>query len=697
MSSTTIDHLKSVDRAALPEDGGDNFNRLIFEKSPYLLQHATNPVDWYPWGPEALQQATEKKRPLFLSIGYSTCHWCHVMAHESFEDREVAEVLQEGYIAVKVDREERPDLDQTFMTACQLLTGQGGWPLTVILTPDMHPFFAATYIPKEPRQGINGLIAILQQITKLWQEEPDRLISAGSNVAQEILAVTAAESRQPELSLAPVEAALRNYRKEYDAIHGGFGQAPKFPAAHTLSFLLLCGRHADTDKAREPGAMALHTLEAMRLGGLFDQVGLGFHRYSVDAFWRVPHFEKMLYDQAVLLDAYLDGWLTCGDPFFAETAREIRDYIAERLRLPNGGFACGEDADTEGGEGLFYLWTPEEARNVLPRDLHPAIQLCGMTEEGDLDGRSVPHLKGRPSDSEAKLLGQALPLLKEQRELRVAPHLDDKVLTGWNGLMVGALARAARLLNDETSLRLATASAAFIWDHLRSDEKRLMRRYREGQIAVPAFLEDYAFMAQGTLELFLATQDPVWIQQTHAYLKQVVALFSDQQGGYFDVGQDAEIVLQRGQTVIDGAHPSGGAVLARVFLRMGRLTGDTAWLDRGEKLLLRHSASLYRNPTAHPHWLQALHEWLYPGIDLVLAVPKTRAEAEMVGMLREFQQRDIQIQIREHQAPSPLKVMPRWQDKNCIDQRPTAWICTADRCLAPIVDPEELRQRLKSI
>ncbi|MCX5907617.1 MAG: thioredoxin domain-containing protein, partial [Deltaproteobacteria bacterium] len=495
---------------------GPNFhhNHLIHEKSPYLLQHAENPVDWYPWGAEAFQKAREEGKPVFLSIGYATCHWCHVMAHESFEDEEVSDLLNESFVAIKVDREERPDIDHLYMFVCQGLTGQGGWPLSIFMTPEGNPFFAGTYFPKSGRMGMTGFTGLLTQIANLWKNNREKLLKSGEGIRQALQQQEAGtEKGGPALDQKALQKAYIQLSRAFDPVWGGFGQAPKFPTPHQMNFLLRWGKRSGDSQA---ALMVEKTLQAMRQGGIFDQIGLGFHRYSVDEKWLVPHFEKMLYDQAMLAMSYLEAYQALGKSDYAETAREIFTYVLRDMTSPEGGFYSAEDADSENREGLFYVWTPREIQKHLGEDLGNLFcRFYDITHGGNFeDGTSIPHIS-RPLAAFAQTEKIPLPELTRAleegrerlfavREKRIHPLKDDKIITSWNGLMIAALAKGYQALQDPAYARAAKKAADFILGQMVKDG-RLMRRFRHRHIAHPGFLDDYAFFIWGLLELYEAT------------------------------------------------------------------------------------------------------------------------------------------------------------------------------------------------
>ena len=516
----TPDHLPDPD----PHVFEKHYNRLIFEKSPYLLQHADNPVDWYPWGDEAFDRAAKERKPVFLSIGYATCHWCHVMAHESFEDSGVAALLNKDFICIKVDREERPDIDSIYMTVCQMMTGRGGWPLTVILTPEKKPFFTGTYFPKKSRFGMTGLIDLLPRIAQSWQERRDDLLAS----AEEISAALRNEQEKPAEDFPDISLLHMGYEelaRQFDPENGGFGRAPKFPAPHTLLFLLRFWKRTGETRAL---SMVEKTLTSMRSGGIFDQIGGGFHRYSTDAQWQVPHFEKMLYDQALLVMAYTEAYQATHNPEFRKTTDEIITYVIRNLTSPEGAFFSAEDADSAGGEGAFYLWTADETEKVLGKDdAGVAARFFGITHAGNYQGEetggeqniltrksSIADMASSSGISEIELesrLESIRTKLFIARENRAHPSRDDKVLTDWNGLFIAALAQAARTFGNEKYLESARTAMKFILTRMRSADGGLLHRYRGGEPAIPAFGDDYAFVIKALIELYESTFEPSYL------------------------------------------------------------------------------------------------------------------------------------------------------------------------------------------
>ena len=566
----------------MPTAQSQALNRLSREKSPYLLQHAENPVDWFPWGDEAFAEAKSRDKPIFLSIGYATCHWCHVMAHESFEDEQAADLINRAFVPVKVDREERPDIDAVYMRTCQLLTGRGGWPLTLFLTPEKEPFFAATYLPKSGRFPQTGLLELIPRVEQFWHNEREKAESSAKEITQHLHRTeTGQRGAFPGRDL--LQQAVRELSQRFDKEHGGFGSAPKFPAPHNLLFLLGQYRHTHEQDLL---FMVESTLKAMRRGGLFDHLGGGFHRYATDREWLLPHFEKMLYDQAMLSLAYLEAFALTGTEVYAETAREVFSYVLRDLRSEQGLFFSGEDADSEGVEGKFYVWTMDEIRDLLSaEEAEAVIQAYHLQEAGnfrdeatkqrtgenilhqlDLSGQKAPDI---PEDRFEKTLTQAREKLFNARQKRVRPQLDDKVLTDWNGLMIAALAAGGRILRSDEYTRAAERAADTLLDTMLEPEGGLLHRYKDGQAGIPGFLDDYAFLTWGLLNLYESTEKAPYLQRASRLTNHMLQHFQDpEKGGLFLTADDAETVLMRPREVFDGALPSGNSAAVMNLCRL---------------------------------------------------------------------------------------------------------------------------------
>ncbi len=597
-------------------------NRLNDEQSPYLLQHADNPVDWYPWCDEAFEKAKAEDRPIFLSIGYSTCHWCHVMAHESFEDPDVAELMNETFVSIKVDREERPEIDDIYMTVCQMITGRGGWPLNVVMTPDQEPFFAATYIPKTNRGRQMGMLDLVPRIRKMWEENREEALESAEQVMQSLEDATE-EAPGDELTEETIERAVERMANQYDPTFGGFGNAPKFPSPHNLLLLLRFARRSDEE---EPLEMVETTLRSMRQGGLFDQVGYGFHRYSTDRQWLLPHFEKMLYDQALLSIAYLEAYQVTDRETYRDTVEKTLAYVLRDLRAPEGGFYSAEDADSEEGEGVFYQWTVDEIYEVLgEEDGDLAVEMFNLAEEGNFreessdekTGRNIL-FPGRPEEEIAADLDLSVEAYRtkrkeirdarfEAREKRERPHLDDKTLTDWNGLMISALSRAAAVMDRERYREAAESAAEFLLDRLRTDDGRLLHRYRDGETAVPGNAGDYAFFIRGLIDLYGATFEASYLRTALALNEDFIDHFwDDGEGGFYFTADDAEQLITRRKTIHDGARPSANSVAYLNLLHLARMTGRTELEDRALELETAFSQNIDRSPFSFTMFLCGL-------------------------------------------------------------------------------------------
>ena len=585
-------------------------NRLNQEKSPYLQQHSNQPVDWYPWGTEAFRRAAQEEKPVFLSIGYSTCHWCHVMAHESFEDVQVAQRLNQDFVCIKVDREERPDIDAIYMTACQAMTGSGGWPLTIFMTPDQKPFFAGTYFPK---RGSYGLIELLERVSFLWKNHRSRLLQAGNQIAAMIGRELSSGQREPGHDL--VEQAYTQLTARFDAKWGGFGHAPKFPAAHNLMFLMWYAAAMQEPDARN---MATVTLEDMARGGIQDQIGGGFSRYSTDEMWLVPHFEKMLYDNALLLIAYTLAYQETDSQIFSDTGRRTAAYLLRELSGKEGGLCCGQDADSEGEEGKYYVFTPREIQNVLgAADAEEFCRLYDISQPGNFEGKSIPNRIRSMADG-WQAGDPRLEKLYQYRRNRMKLHRDDKILLAWNAWAVLALAKAGYVLEENAYLEAAFQIEHFLSKEMTGKSGRLYLRWRQGEAAHAGQLEDYAVYALALLELYRVTFDAVFLQKAIFYAGQMIELFEDQEnGGFYMTASDSEQLIARPKQVYDGAMPSGNAVAALVMQRLARLTGAVQWMDAAQRQLDFLARTVGDDPGSSCFCMLAMIEALYPHKELV--------------------------------------------------------------------------------
>ncbi len=683
-------------------------NRLLEEKSPYLLQHAYNPVDWYPWGQEAFEKAKKEDKPVFLSVGYSTCHWCHNMARESFEDAEVAARLNRDFVAVKVDREERPDVDALYMKVCQALTGQGGWPLTVIMTPEKVPFFAGTYFPKERKYNIPGLMEILDKVSQIWLQDREQLEKQGMEMLQALQGWERGGEIQPgTLVTGTLQKAAAELKGKYDEEHGGLGGAPKFPMPHVFSFLL---RWWDRSGDQEALRMVRHSLEQIQRGGIMDHLGYGFHRYSVDEKWLVPHFEKMLYDQALLSRAYVEAYLATGTKSFEETAHKVFTYVLGELEAPEGGFYSAENAESEGVEGKYYVWTRQEILDLLGAERGALMaSYFGVTEQGNFEnGTNVLHVPLPEDEFTARhniqprqwhfLLEESRQILLQARAVRERPSLDDKVLVSWNGLMIAALAAGARALKAEIYARQAQRAADFLLQEMRRDDGTLLHRYREGEAAIPGFLEDYAFLAAGLLELFETVHDPEYLRQAIALNAKMLDLFWDPEKGglYFTSSADSELPF-RTREAFDGAVPSGNSVAAVNMLKIAHYTADNAMERKAHQLMDSFSSLLQQNPFNFTAMLCALDLAIGPVQQVVIAGDREEPDTmKMVrSVARHFSPRRV-FMLRDQKNAAVLDgISPYLADKDPINGRPAVYICQDYACQAPITNLNQLALELE--
>jgi uncharacterized protein YyaL (SSP411 family) len=679
-------------------------NRLSKEKSPYLRQHADNPVDWYPWGDEVFERAGLEDKPVFLSIGYSTCHWCHVMERESFADEEVARLLNGTFVCVKVDREERPDLDQYFMSVGQALRGAGGWPLTIVMTPDKKPFFAGTYFPKERRWGRPGLMDLVPRIGEAWRTRRDEILRSADGIIEAVrVAQSRADTPAPgrrELTPKVFDQAFHDFEADFDAKHGGFGSAPKFPTPHNLAFLLRYWKRTGNAAAL---AMAEGTLQAMRCGGIRDHVGSGFHRYSTDAAWLVPHFEKMLYDQALLAEVYAEAFLATAKPEYRETSAETLEYVLRDLTSPEGGFYTAEDADSEGEEGRFYLWTEEEIRNVLDdQEAGLAIEVFNVRPEGNFaepggrpDGRNILHLNR--TEGSGKTLKAIRDRLFLARQRRIHPFKDTKILADWNGLAIGAFARAARATDNARFLKAAERAARFILEKRRGPGGRLFHAFIEGEVRVPAFLDDYAFLIRGLVELYQAGFDPCYLESALDLAGVALADFADQkEGGFFAVPPDSELPV-RTKGSYDGAVPSGNSAMLMNLLRLARLTGRHDLEEAAGRTAAAFADQVGAQPRVHAEFLRGLDYAFGPAAEIVVVgqAEEKRARALLAALNKAYLPNAVVLFKPAGEDASRIEKLAQFTKGMCeVDGAAAAYVCTGGRCLKPVVTAEELSQIL---
>jgi uncharacterized protein YyaL (SSP411 family) len=683
-------------------------NWLISEKSPYLLQHAHNPVDWFPWGDEAFGKAKEEDKPIFLSIGYSSCHWCQVMEAESFEDEEVAWFLNQHFVAIKVDREERPDIDNVYMTVCQSMTGSGGWPLTIIMTPERKPFFAGTYFPKQAKFGRPGLMEVLSQIAALWENQKGKLNDVGDQVT-DMVRTLSSSAQAGSLTVGNMEEAFLLLQSSFDQRYGGFGQAPKFPSAHNLSFLLRWWKRAGEGKALE---MVEKTLDAMWKGGMYDHLGFGFCRYSTDAQWLTPHFEKMLYDQATLAIAYIEAYQATGKKQYAEVAEQIFTYILRDMTSPEGGFYSSENADSEREEGKFYVWSEKEIKDVLgDEDGNLFCRFYGVTERGNFEGgRNILHVarrvdefareEGMEPDKLREILGKSREKLFRVREKRIHPSKDDKILTDWNGIMIAALAKGAQALDNSQFADAASSAADFLLNNLRRSDGRLLHRYREGDAAIPGYLDDYAFLVWGLLELYQTTFQIRYLKEALNLTNQMIEIFWDKQnGGFFFTGQDTEEVLARTKQVHDGAMPSGNSVALLNLLRLSRITANQEFDKRAQALMQSIGGQVVRSPTGFTQFLIGLDFALGPIREIVIAgEAKEEKTKEMLRAVHQrfFPRKVLLLHPDGEDGKAIEQIAPFVKDQGKVNGRTTAYICENYACKLPTTDIEQMISLIES-
>ncbi len=685
------------------------FNQLRNEKSPYLLQHANNPVNWHPWGKEAFEQAKKEKKPIFLSIGYSTCHWCHVMAHESFEDDEVAKILNDHFISIKVDREERPDIDKIYMDICQIMTGAGGWPLTIIMDSEKIPFFAGTYIPKSNAFQRMGMLQLLPRIIELWNNKQYEL----QNTADEILLnlkLQSREKKEQNLDKNLLKVTYEQLLNRYDEENGGFSVAPKFPTPHNLFFLLRYWKRYQVVKSLE---MVEKTLQKMRMGGIYDHLGFGFARYSTDATWLVPHYEKMLYDQALIALAYLETYQITKKKEYRQTAREIFEYVIRDMTSSLGGFYSAEDADSEGEEGKFYLWSLNELEKFLTKDeLEFIINVYNLKESGNF----VEQMTGKPNGTNILHLKKSLKNLSEEnklemqdfferldsirikifneREKRIHPSKDDKILTDWNGLMIVALARGSIILQDAKFSEIAERAMKFLLENMINKDGRLLHRYRDGEASIHAFIDDYAFLIWGLLELYEATFNPKYLKLAYKHNEDFLSHFWDEKsGGFFFSADDSEELLVRSKEIYDGAIPSGNSVAMLNLLKLGTIKGDLDLIKKANTLLKSFSNNITSIPSAHTFLMSSMDYQIGPYYLIVIAGnSKSNDTFSMLNSLKERFLPNVVLIFN----PSDKDMIELFQisevikNQVSINDMATAYVCFDYSCKDPLTNIDDL-------
>jgi len=652
-------------------------NRLARETSPYLLQHRDNPVDWYPWGPEALERAREEERPILLSVGYSACHWCHVMERESFEDPETAAYMNEHFVSVKVDREERPDVDAIYMEAVQQISGHGGWPMTVFLDPDGVPFYGGTYFPPDEGRGMPSFRMVMEAVVHAFETQREEIRERAPQVRAGLSAISEVEPRELP-GRSKLDEAVQRLLAAADRRNGGFGGAPKFPPASSLELLLACGETEVVER----------TLDAMLAGGIYDQLGGGFSRYSVDAIWLVPHFEKMLYDNALLARAYLHGWQVLGHERYRRACEETLDWMLREMRGPEGGFYSALDADSEGEEGKFYAWTPEQIREVLGEGAEAMIEYLGVTERGNFEGANVLHLAGGPEAEEPEGFAEMKRALFEARAQRVRPGLDDKRLTSWNALTIAALADAGAVLGREDYLDAARACAEFVLGELRDADGNLLRTYKDERAHLNAYLEDHAFLLEALLTLYESSFEERWFTEARALAETTIERFGDpERGGFYSTSSDHEELIARRKEVGDHPIPSGNSSAAMGLLRLGALTGERRYEEAGAGVFALFATPAVQHPDAFAHLLRALDFHLSPSREVALVGNDL---GELATVVRE---RPL-FHLVLAGGPEGTEQPPLLADRTTVDGQPAAYVCENFACQLPVVTPDELRNLL---
>ncbi len=684
------------------EETPKHTNHLIEETSPYLLQHAHNPVDWYPWEKEALEKAQSEDKPIFLSIGYSACHWCHVMEHESFENEAIAEFLNEHFVCIKVDREERPDLDEIYMTATQMISGSGGWPMTVFLTPDLKPFYAGTYFPPDARYGRPGFTQILTALADAYENRREEVLRNAENVTRTIQGYLAADASSATLSEKIISDSVESMKNRFDPVYGGFGGAPKFP--HTMDLMLLM-RHYQETGDDESLRMTTESLDKMARGGMYDQLGGGFHRYSVDAEWLIPHFEKMLYDNALLARTYLEGFQLTGNKQFEVVGREILDYVVREMQSSEGGYFSSTDADSEGEEGKFFVWTPQEIQEILgDKDARIFCEFYDVREGGNFEhgtsALSIP--KATPEVAEGlgmsveevnEVINRSQPKLLEVRAQRIAPGLDDKVLVDWNGLMISAMAFGGFVLEEPRYIDSAQQAAEALLAHQWNGD-RLLHTRRNGKSHLEGMLSDYANLAYGLIDLFLATQESKWLESALEIHKKMVDLFWDsEEGGFFNTLDEQADLIIRTKSGTDNAVPSGNSIATLNAIRLSSMTGDLDLEKQAEKTLLAFGESLKKQAMAYPMMLNALHYFERGGEELLIVSAEEQGFGSFVQPLRTtFAPRLVWMDVTDERIG---KLNPLAADRKAVDGKPTGYLCRNRACQSPTTDPMDILKEIK--
>jgi uncharacterized protein YyaL (SSP411 family) len=687
-----------------------NPNNLSKEKSPYLLQHAYNPVNWFAWNDEAFDKAKTEDKPIFLSIGYSTCHWCHVMEKESFEDEQVAKLMNEIFISIKVDREERPDIDGIYMSVCQMLTGSGGWPLTIIMTPDKKPFFAGTYFPKYNRFNKIGMLELVPKLAGIWKNDREKINKSAYEIVLSLNQINKIDNTV-KIDESIFKKAFSEFEKKYDEECGGFGNAPKFPSPHNLMFLLRYWKRYNNSKALE---MVEKTLTQMRYGGIYDQIGFGFARYSTDQKWLVPHFEKMLYDQAMLVMSYTEIYLATKNIFYKKTVEEILEYVLRDMTHPKGGFYSAEDADSEGEEGKFYLWDADELRNILGKDeLELATKIFNIEDSGNwmdeskgmMPGTNILHLSkshqeyaeelNLTEDKFSKIIEAISKKLFEYREKRVHPHKDDKILTDWNGLMISAFAKASQAFNSEDYSQVAIRAYSFVEKYLVDKEGKLLHRFRDREAGLPTHIDDYAFIINASIDLYETTFDIKYLKKAIELNEILINEFWDtKDGGFYFTSINGEDLIIRQKEIYDGAIPSGNSVALLNMIRLSRFTGNTEYEEKASKLIEYFSGSIVNSPSFFSQFLNGLDFYFGPSEEFVISSKsEDKAIIHAVDYLRGYFKPNKIVVLNYWVGNDKIKeVIPFVKNMESINGEPTFYICRNNICNRPVSNLDEFKK-----
>ncbi|AOR23593.1 thioredoxin domain-containing protein [Clostridium taeniosporum] len=666
-------------------------NHLINEKSPYLLQHAYNPINWYSWCDEAFEKAKKEDKPIFLSIGYSTCHWCHVMEHESFEDDEVAKIMNENVIAIKVDREERPDIDSIYMTVCQALNGQGGWPLTILMTPDQKPFYAGTYFPKNSRYNMIGIMDILYSVSVQWKNNKDKIISASENILSEITPFFIVKGNDSKVSINNLDNGFKQLLNSFDEQYGGFGSAPKFPTPHKLMFLL---RYYKLNNNKDALYMVEKTLDCMYRGGIFDHVGYGFSRYSTDSKWLVPHFEKMLYDNALLIITYLEAYNVTNKELYKNIAIKSLEYIARELTSKDGSFFSAQDADSEGEEGKYYTFKSKEVIEILGEDDGKYFnEYYNITPNGNFEGKNILNLiKNNYFTEENHRINNLRKKILQYRENRTKLHKDDKILTSWNGLMLAALGKAYKIIGDKKYLESAKKAIDFIFNNMIDGNGRLFARYRDSEILHKGYLDDYAFLIFGLIEIYESSFESTYLEKAIKLTKDMINLFWDEKdNGFFIYGKDGEKLIAQPKELFDGAMPSGNSVASYDLIKLSKITGDLEFEEIGEKQLNFITGSVNNQEINHSFYLISAYLALTPSKELICILKDKNELYDLIKYLKSINRFNLNILVKVEDNKKKIEeILPLIKKYSLINDNSTYYLCENNSCKSPVNNLKDL-------